>query len=167
MAGGHERSRSPVAGAGYALSDFRLPEGEPLLPSGIDTSIQMTGLGALSALGEGLKAHRAAVEAHQIPFRKLGELLGGDSAYADVPAGWIEDRAALTNRKWSPVTMAALQVAKQAVADAGWSDEELQDAALVVGTSRGNAAARSSSGPASRVARTVARMPPPRRAISS
>ncbi len=36
--------------------------------------------------------------------------------------------------------MAALHVARQAIADAGWSADELRDAALVVGTSRGNAA---------------------------
>lgn len=36
--------------------------------------------------------------------------------------------------------MAALHVAKQAAAEAGWSKNELASAALVVGTSRGNAA---------------------------
>jgi len=36
--------------------------------------------------------------------------------------------------------MAALHVAKQAVAEAGWGEDELADAALIVGTSRGNAA---------------------------
>ena len=36
--------------------------------------------------------------------------------------------------------MAALHVARQAIADAGWTSDELKDAALVVGTSRGNAA---------------------------
>lgn len=36
--------------------------------------------------------------------------------------------------------MAALHVARQAVADAGWASDDLRDAALVVGTSRGNAA---------------------------
>ncbi len=36
--------------------------------------------------------------------------------------------------------MAALHVARQAVAASGWSAAELEDAALVVGTSRGNAA---------------------------
>lgn len=46
----------------------------------------------------------------------------------------------LTHRKWSPVTMAALHVARAAITDAGWSSEELCVAALVVGTSRGNAA---------------------------
>lgn len=36
--------------------------------------------------------------------------------------------------------MAALLVAQQAIAEAGWSRQDLHDAALVVGTSRGNAA---------------------------
>lgn len=36
--------------------------------------------------------------------------------------------------------MAALDVARQAVADAGWSTDDLRDAALLLGTSRGNAA---------------------------
>jgi 3-oxoacyl-(acyl-carrier-protein) synthase len=36
--------------------------------------------------------------------------------------------------------MAALHVARAAITDAGWSSAELHDAALVVGTSRGNAA---------------------------
>ena len=36
--------------------------------------------------------------------------------------------------------MAALHVTRDAVSAAGWTDEELRDAALVVGTSRGNAA---------------------------
>jgi 3-oxoacyl-[acyl-carrier-protein] synthase II len=36
--------------------------------------------------------------------------------------------------------MAALHVARQAIAEAGWTADELRDAALVLGTSRGNAA---------------------------
>jgi len=107
---------------------------------GIDPCIHITGLGALSALGDGLKQHREAVVAHQVPFRKLGELLGEDCSYADCPAGWIAERSMLTHRKWSPVTMAALHVARQAVGEAGWRGGELRSAALVVGTSRGNAA---------------------------
>jgi 3-oxoacyl-[acyl-carrier-protein] synthase II len=67
-------------------------------------------------------------------------LLGNDSPHAARPGAWIDDRSLLTHRKWSPVTMAALHVARQAVADAGWSGDDLRDAALVVGTSRGNAA---------------------------
>lgn len=75
-----------------------------------------------------------------MPFRALGDLLGSDSPHAQRPGGWIENRSLMTHRKWSPVTMAALHVARQAVAEAGWNPADLEDAALVVGTSRGNAA---------------------------
>lgn len=100
----------------------------------------ITGLGALSALGESVAGHVDAVLKARVPFRALGALLGSDSVHAARPAAWIENRSLLTHRKWSPVSMAALHVARQAITDAGWSAEELHDAALVVGTSRGNAA---------------------------
>lgn len=106
----------------------------------IEASISITGLGALSALGECVESHYQAVGARENPFRPLGDLLGDDSPHAGMPGGWIENRRMLTHRKWSPVTMAALHAARQAVAEAGWGDEELRDAALVLGTSRGNAA---------------------------
>jgi 3-oxoacyl-[acyl-carrier-protein] synthase II len=73
-------------------------------------------------------------------FRPLGELMGNDCPHARLPAAWIADRSLLTHRKWSPASSAALHVARQAAADAGWGRGELQEAALVVGTSRGNAA---------------------------
>ena len=75
-----------------------------------------------------------------MPFRPLGELLGAASPHAGRPAAWIQDRGLLNHRKWSPATMAALHVAREAIQDAGWGPDELRDAALVVGTSRGNAA---------------------------
>ncbi|MEO5913009.1 MAG: beta-ketoacyl synthase N-terminal-like domain-containing protein [Luteolibacter sp.] len=102
--------------------------------------LSITGLGALSALGSDVASHREALLARQVPFRKLGELLGMDSPHASRPGAWIAERKLLVNRKWSPATMAALHVARQAVAEAGWSAGDLRDAALVVGTSRGNAA---------------------------
>ena len=106
----------------------------------IDFPLSITGLGALSALGTHVTAHYQAVLARQVPFQLLGKLLGPQSPHARRPAAWIENRAILTHRKWSPATMAALHVAREAIADAGWSAAELSDAALVVGTSRGNAA---------------------------
>jgi 3-oxoacyl-[acyl-carrier-protein] synthase II len=80
------------------------------------------------------------VLARQSRFQPLGRLLGPDSPHAARPGAWIEDRSLLTHRKWSPATMAALHVARQAITQAGWSASDLRDAALVVGTSRGNAA---------------------------
>jgi len=106
----------------------------------IDQPLFITGLGALSALGETVSQHQQAVRDRHVPFQPLGKLLGADSPHAELPAAWIGARGLLTHRKWSPVTMAALQVARQAINDAGWGPAELRDAALVVGTSRGNAA---------------------------
>jgi len=106
----------------------------------IEMPIAITGLGALSGLGSGVEDHRRSIETGARSFRPLGELLGPESPHAALPGGWIEDRRQLTHRKWSPVTMAALIVARQAVQAAGWTAAELRDAALVLGTSRGNAA---------------------------
>lgn len=94
----------------------------------------------MSRLGSGVGAQLCGIRSGALPFRSLGDLLGASSPHAGRPAGWIEDRAALTHRKWSPVSMAALHVAREAVADAAWRSDELRDAALVVATSRGNAA---------------------------
>ena len=109
-------------------------------PVAIPSTLAITGLGALSALGADVSSHHRAVLARQVPFQKLGALLGDDSPHAMRPGAWIEPRSLLVNRKWSPATMAALHVAREAIAGAGWTAEDLRDAALVVGTSRGNAA---------------------------
>ncbi|GAA5131290.1 hypothetical protein JIN84_06575 [Luteolibacter yonseiensis] len=106
----------------------------------IHTALSITGLGALSALGSDVASHYQAVLARRTPFRKLGGLLGNDSPHAHRPGAWIGERKLLINRKWSPATMAALHVAREAVSAAGWRDDDLRDAALVIGTSRGNAA---------------------------
>jgi len=96
------------------------------------------GLGALSALGETVGDHRDAITALVAPFRPLGELMAID--FPGLPAAWIQNRALLRHRKWSPAAMAALHVAKQAVAQAGWSASDMADAVLLLGTSRGGAA---------------------------
>jgi 3-oxoacyl-(acyl-carrier-protein) synthase len=100
----------------------------------------MAGMGALSALGTGVDAHLRGVRARTVPFRPLGGLLGDGCRHAALPGAWIESRSMLTHRKWSPVTMAALRVAGEAIAAANWSADQLAEAALVVATSRGNAA---------------------------
>jgi 3-oxoacyl-[acyl-carrier-protein] synthase II len=106
----------------------------------IDTPISITGLGALSALGADVASHHEAVLDRRVPFQRLGILLGEDSPHAMRPGAWIENRSLLIHRKWAPATMAALHVAREAVRHAGWMPHELRDAALVLGTSRGNAA---------------------------
>ena len=107
---------------------------------GIRQSFSIKGLGALSALGVDLPSHLDSIANGVVPFRPLGDLLGNDSAHAATPGAWIADRESLTSRKWGPATMAALHAAREAIAEAAWSESDLRDAALVVGTSRGNAA---------------------------
>ena len=109
-------------------------------PVVIHQRLYITGMGALSALGTDLAAHLKALRERQVPFRPLSELLGTASAHAHRPGAWIEPRGLLNHRKWSPVTMAALKVAREAIHAANWNQDQLRDAALVVGTSRGNAA---------------------------
>lgn len=121
--------------------DLALPAASSgLTHSPIEPRLHIAGMGALSALGADVPAHLRAVRCGTVPFRPLRDLLGTDSHHAHRPAAWIENRAALTHRKWSPVTMAALQVAREAITSTDWTADELRDAALVVGTSRGNAA---------------------------
>ncbi len=117
-----------------------LPSALGLLPEGITSHPSIVGLGALSSLGHDVESHFQAISGGKSAIRPLGELLGNDSHHADLPGAWIEPRRLLTHRKWSPTSMAALHVARQAVAAAGWDAEKLADAAFILGTSRGNAA---------------------------
>lgn len=102
--------------------------------------LSITGLGALSAAGESMADHLAAMASGTTGFRPLADLLGAASPHGTLHAAWIARRELLRSRKWSPASMAALHVAREAVADAGWSAAELQDAVVFLGTSRGTAA---------------------------
>lgn len=120
--------------------DLGLPSVPSLLPEGIVNSHTISGIGALSSLGHDVEAHFKAVSEGRTAIAPLGGLLGNDSPHAALPGAWISPRNLLNNRKWSPASMAALHVAKEAVKMAGWNVSECENAALIVGTSRGNAA---------------------------
>jgi 3-oxoacyl-[acyl-carrier-protein] synthase II len=119
---------------------LELPSTLSLLPQCIGNFPSIVGLGALSSLGHDVESHFHAICSGTSGIRQLAGLLGNDSPNADMPGAWIAPRELLTHRKWSPASMAALHVAREAVSSAGWGKAELQDAALIVGTSRGNAA---------------------------
>lgn len=91
-------------------------------------------------MGQRTADHVRSVETGRTAFRPLTELLGAESPHREALAGWIEPRLLLTNRKWSPASMAALHVARDAVTEAGWTAAQLSESAVVLGTSRGNAA---------------------------
>lgn len=97
------------------------------------------GLGLASAFGFGAEPHVEGVRNGLRVLKPLRELWGDDHPWADVPGGWIRDRQALCSRRNGPASQMALLLARQAVEEAGWGPEELRDAALVVGSSRGNA----------------------------
>jgi 3-oxoacyl-[acyl-carrier-protein] synthase II len=113
-------------------------------------NVAITGIGLTSGLGDGAQAHREKILAGEHALRPLAGFFGADSPYAPVPAAWIRDREIMLSRKWAPASMLSLHVARQAVADAGLAEEQLRDAAVIVGSSRGNAAGWVSDWPARR-----------------
>lgn len=102
--------------------------------------VAITGIAAVSGLGENLAAHAQRMEAGQDALRPLADLLGADSRFADLKGAWIDSRKILNSRKWAPGSALSLHVAKQAIDDAGLSVSDLTETAVIVGSSRGNVA---------------------------
>ncbi|NWK54059.1 hypothetical protein HW115_00425 [Verrucomicrobiaceae bacterium N1E253] len=103
--------------------------------------VAITGIAAVSGLGENLSVHAQRMEAGENALRPLSAMPGADARYEafdGLHAGWIEDRGLLVSRKWAPGSTLSLHVARQAIADAGLTSEDLVDAAVMVGSSRGN-----------------------------
>ena len=117
-----------------------MPSALCLLPEGINSPISIVGLGALSSIGHDVDAHFEAISAGKTGMKPMAELLGSESRHGEHYGCWIEPRELLNHRKWSPASMAALHVAREAISQTGWTAEEMADAALIIGTSRGNAA---------------------------
>ena len=87
-----------------------------------------------------MEAHFHAISTGQHAIRPLGEILGNASPHRSLPGAWITPRELLNHRKWAPASMAALHVARQAITMAGWDAAQREETALILGTSRGNAA---------------------------
>lgn len=79
------------------------------------------------------------MEAGSTGLQPLSELLSDKVDCGGLRASWIKDRAILNSRKWAPASALALYCAREAVADAGLEGEELREAAVIAGSSRGNA----------------------------
>ncbi|MFC7337113.1 beta-ketoacyl synthase N-terminal-like domain-containing protein [Haloferula chungangensis] len=103
----------------------------------LPSPISISGCGALSVLGHDLAAHHAAIAREPARFRPLSEMPGTPPGFENQHAGWIESRSLLTHRKWSPPSVAAIHVAREALDAAGWSAAERRNAAVFAGTSRG------------------------------
>ncbi|MCP5535213.1 MAG: hypothetical protein H7A51_03140 [Akkermansiaceae bacterium] len=103
-------------------------------------NIAITGIGLTSGLGDGADVHVQKISAGQHALRPLSGLFGKDFHHAELNAAWIENRKIMLSRKWAPASMLSLHVARQAIADAGLDTSDLRDAAVIVGSSRGNVA---------------------------
>ena len=100
---------------------------------------RVCGLGLASAFGLGAEAHISGVRQGLQVLKPLKELWGAGHPGGDVRSGGIPERGMLCSRRNGPASQLALLLARQAVEEAGWGPHELEDAALVVGSSRGNA----------------------------
>lgn len=79
------------------------------------------------------------MEAGRTGLRPLHELLDGQLDCGELMGSWIENRKILNSRKWAPGSALAIHCAKEAIADAGLSGDDLKNCAVVAGSSRGNA----------------------------
>lgn len=96
------------------------------------------GISILSGLGNTPAEHASNMEAGRTGLRPLADLLK-DEDYGGLQAGWIQDRSLLLSRKWAPASALALHCAIEAIDDAGLSTTDLKHAAIIAGSSRGNA----------------------------
>lgn len=96
------------------------------------------GISILSGLGNTPAEHASAMEAGKTGLRPLAELMP-DTDCGNLQAGWIQDRSLLLSRKWAPASTLALHCALEAIEDAGLSPADLKHAAIIAGSSRGNA----------------------------
>ena len=96
------------------------------------------GLSTLSGLGSTASEHAERMEKGECGLRPLSDLLM-DFDFGNLQAGWIQDRSLLLSRKWAPASTLALHCAKEAIEDAGLTSADLKHAAVIAGSSRGNA----------------------------
>ncbi|MCB1226372.1 MAG: hypothetical protein KDK99_11210, partial [Verrucomicrobiales bacterium] len=106
------------------------------------SSVRVAGVACASALGETVEAQRRAMQTGHSGLRPLAE--AGRAELADLPwpvhGGWLAEAAAWRRgRRYGGASNAAVRVAREAMADAGWTDAEREEAWIFAGSSRGNA----------------------------
>lgn len=117
---------------------------------------RVCGLGLASGFGMGAATHVSGVRDGRKILKPLKELWGEGYPWGDVLSGWLPERELLCSRRNGPASQLALLLARQAVEDAGWSAEDLMGAALIVGSSRGNASGWLSPWPGRRSMKVLA-----------
>lgn len=100
--------------------------------------VVLTAAAARSGLGPDLVSMRAAMLAGRHAMRPLREFDGLPARFAEVPGAWLRDRKPMLGRKYGAASNLALDVARQAIAKAGWTAELTEHAWVFAGSSRGN-----------------------------
>ena len=104
----------------------------------ISRPVALTAAAARSAIGDDLDTMRAAMLGGRSGLKQLSGFEGLEEQFSAVSGGWLHDRSPLRGRKYGAASNLAVQVAKDAVAAAGWSADQTRDAWVFGGSSRGN-----------------------------
>lgn len=102
-------------------------------------SIFISGGEAACCLGDDLEAIRARLQRNECGLQPLRGL-DAESPWADLRVGWIADRGMMSSRRHGPASALAVHLAKRAVEQRGWTQEDLADTCVFAGSSRGNLA---------------------------
>lgn len=102
-------------------------------------NIAITGISCVSGLGLTPTEHADAMRQGRTGLLPLQQLMGHQLECGDLLASWIPDRQLLLSRKWAPASTLALHCAREAIRDANLSGADLKNAAVIAGSSRGNA----------------------------
>ena len=104
----------------------------------ISRPVVLTAASARSALGDDLASMRTSMLDGKCGIRPLAEFEGLNDPELTISGGWLHDRAPLRGRKFGAASNLAAHVAKEAIANAGWSAEQTRNAWVFGGSSRGN-----------------------------
>ncbi len=101
--------------------------------------ISIKGISSVSGLGSTIQEHQTKIDQGHTALQSLQSCPWLDLDTKEIQGAWIEDRSLSLSRKWAPASKLSIEAAKAAIADAGLSSSELKNAAVIAGTSRGNA----------------------------
>lgn len=116
--------------------------------------ITIRGAACLTCLGDDLEQQVSSIADGVTGLRPLREMKDAPSGFEGLHSGWIQPRERLSHRIWSPLSVIAMEVARKAVADAGWTD--LSEVPVFFATSRGNLAGSREPWPGRRPASLMA-----------
>jgi len=101
--------------------------------------ICITGISSISGLGNTIEEHQKQIDSAHSALRPLAEFEHLSIGTGDLHGAWISPRSLTVSRKWAPASQLSVQVAKAAANDANLKGSDLTNAAVIAGSSRGNA----------------------------